>query len=179
MATFSLLLKFGNYIRNHTKILASCQNFGNHTNILVMLKFGKVFVEERTSIAGSRETSLSWVRSGAEARLLEITYPPLRLLASLHTIGLYRFGPLWSVTPYSCVWGYGWVLQGFLYSGECSRLSPPRVQVFWESSPCIGGQCPPFISQGDTTCAASIYPSIGGGPHFTLTGPQSVPSPGS
>jgi hypothetical protein len=29
VATFSLLPNFGNYIRNPTKILASCQNFGN------------------------------------------------------------------------------------------------------------------------------------------------------
>ncbi len=64
---------------------------------------GAPAVEGSPLIAGGRKTPLSWVRPGEEARLLEITYPPLRLLTSLHTIGLYRFGPLWSVIPYSCV----------------------------------------------------------------------------
>ena len=43
VATFSLLPNFGNYIRNHAKILASYQNFGNNTKFLVLPKFGKVF----------------------------------------------------------------------------------------------------------------------------------------
>ena len=43
VATFSLLPNFGNYIRNHTKILASCQNFGNYAKKLAMPKFGKFF----------------------------------------------------------------------------------------------------------------------------------------
>ena len=32
VATFSLLLNFGNYLRNPVKILVSCQIFGNYAN---------------------------------------------------------------------------------------------------------------------------------------------------
>ncbi len=46
MATFSLLLNFGNYIRNPAKILISCQNFDNYVKILVISKFGKVFFHQ-------------------------------------------------------------------------------------------------------------------------------------
>ena len=35
VATFSLMLNFGNYIKNSIKILASCQNFDSYTKIKV------------------------------------------------------------------------------------------------------------------------------------------------
>jgi hypothetical protein len=92
-------------------------------------------VEEWSSLAGDRETPPFVSSTGGKSSPLEITYPPPRLLASVYTTRLYRFGPPWSLIPYSCVWDLDWELQGFLDSGERSCFPFPRAQAFWESSP--------------------------------------------
>ena len=63
---------------------------------------------------------------------------------------LYRFGPLRSVIPYSCVLVDLCMneLQSVSRPLPCSRLS------IWKriNQPLLYGQGPPFILQGDTTC---------------------------
>ncbi len=67
---------------------------------------------------------------------------------------VYRFGPLRSVIPYSCV-------LVDLCMNQLQSVSPllPRSKLLiWkriknQKNPLLNGQGPPFILRGDTTCA--------------------------
>ena len=62
---------------------------------------------------------------------------------------VYRFGPLRSVIPYSCV--FVGLCMNELQS--VSQLLPRSKLSIWKRiNPLLYGQGPPFILQGDTTC---------------------------
>jgi hypothetical protein len=92
--------------------------------------------------------------------------------------GLYRFGLLSSVIPYSCVWDYGELLQEVSSSKGNLAVLPPSSSSL-RVVPVLGGRGPPFIVQGDTTCTVCTYPSMGGGAHLALIIPLSFASTGS
>jgi hypothetical protein len=85
--------------------------------------------------------------------------------------GLYRFGPLGSVIPYSCTWNYACAVTRDRELLEKPNRASPRVQAT-KSHPLLGEQRPPFIVQGNITCTASIRLIIPrGGPFSSGSAP--------
>ena len=102
-----------------------------------------------------------------------------RMEKAQDTGDVYRFGPLRSVIPYSCVlvdlcmkklqragepessYSRNPLLLFFSLLGSTLQILSPFLFLFFlsdqDQAPLLSGQGPPFISQGDTTRTTSTY----------------------